>query len=127
MRIVVDSSVLIDHLRGNAGARAAVSERVRRGDQLWGIVVTRAEVLAGMRSAERAETVRLLDRVSWLDIDVEVADEAGTLARRFRRSHPGLQLADCLIAAGTTRLGASLLTQNVRHFPMFDGLVRAYE
>ena len=83
MRIVVDSSVLIDHLRGNASARAAVSERVRRGDQLWGIVVTRAEVLAGMRSAERAQTVRLLDRLSWLDIDVEVADEAGTLARRF--------------------------------------------
>jgi predicted nucleic acid-binding protein len=127
VRIVVDSSVLIDHLRGNAGARAAVSERVRRGDQLWGIVVTRAEVLAGMRSAERAETVRLLDRVSWLDIDVEVADEAGTLARRFRRSHPGLQLADCLIAAGARKLGASLLTQNVRHFPMFDGLARAYE
>jgi hypothetical protein len=25
------------------------------------------------------------------------------------------------------RLGASLLTQNVRHFPMFEGLERAYE
>jgi predicted nucleic acid-binding protein len=127
VRIVLDSSVFIDHLRGNANARAAVSERVRSGDELWGIVVTRAEVLAGMRSGERAETVRLLDGVSWLEIDVDIADDAGALARRFRRSHPGLQLDDCLIAAGTRRLGASLLTQNVQHFPMFEDLERAYE
>jgi predicted nucleic acid-binding protein len=127
VRIVLDSSVIIDHLRGNAGARAAVSKRIDRGDQLWGIVVTRAEVLAGMRSSERFETLRLLDRIRWLEIDVDLADDAGALARRFRRSHPGLQLADCLIAAGTRKLGASLLTQNVRHFPMFEGLERAYE
>jgi predicted nucleic acid-binding protein len=126
MRVVLDSSVFIDHLRGNAGARAAVSEHVDRGDQLWGIVVSRAEVLAGMRSGERSETIRLLDRVSWLDIDVDIADDAGALARRFRRSHPGLQLADCVIAAGVRRLGGVLLTQNVRHFPMFDGLERPY-
>ena len=80
-----------------------------------------------MRSAERSETVRLLEEVSWLDIDVDVADDAGALARRFRRSHPGLQLADCLIAAGVRRLGGLLLTQNVRHFPMFEGLERAYD
>ena len=127
MRVVLDSSVFIDHLRGNAGARGAVAERIGRGDQLWGIAVSRAEVLAGMRSGERSETVRLLDSVRWLDIDVDVADDAGALARRFRQSHPGMQLADCLIAAGTRRLGAALLTQNVRHFPMFEGLERAYD
>jgi predicted nucleic acid-binding protein len=127
VRIVLDSSVLIDHLRGNPGAKAAVSERIRSGDQLWGIVVTRAEVLAGMRSNERIATSRLLDTLAWLDIDLDIADEAGALARRFRKSHPGLQLADCLIAAGTRRLGASLLTQNVRHFPMFEGLERAHD
>ena len=80
-----------------------------------------------MWPAEREATMRLLDVMSWLDIDVDMADDAASLIRQYRASHPGLQLADCLIAAGTTRLGASLLTQNVRHFPMFDGLARAYE
>jgi hypothetical protein len=126
VRVVLDSSVVIDHLRGDERARDAMAGRVSDGDQLWGIVVTRAEVIAGMRSAERHATLRLLDQLRWLEIDVDLADDAGVLARRYRRSHPGLQLADCLIAAGTTRLGAKLLTQNVRHFPMIPDLEPAY-
>jgi hypothetical protein len=31
-----------------------------------------------------------------------------------------------IIATGTLALEATLLTQNVRHFPMFPGLARAY-
>ena len=103
-----------------------MADRVSDGDQLWGIVITRAEVIAGMRSADRHATLQLLDQLHWLDIDVDLADDAGVLARRYRRSHRGLQLADCLIAAGTTRLGAKLLTQNVRHFPMIPDLEPAY-
>ena len=60
--------------------------------------------------------MRLLDVMSWLDIDVEMADDAASLVRLHRGTHQGLQLADCLIAAGVGRLGAALLTQNVRHF-----------
>ena len=126
MRVVLDSSVVIDYLRGDERAHSVIADRVAAGHQLWGIVVTRAEVLAGMRSAERGATVRLLNQLRWVDIDVDIADKAGAYARRYRRSHPGLQLADCLIAAGTVTLGAGLLTQNVRHFPMVPGLEPAY-
>ena len=127
MRLVLDSSVVIDQLRGHPGATVLIEDRVRSGDQLWGIVITRAEVLAGMWPAERDATMRLLDVLSWLDIDVDMADDAASMVRLHRASYQGLQLADCLIAAGVRRLGAALLTQNVRHFPMFDGLARAYE
>ena len=127
MRLVLDSSVIIDHLRDHPGATNLVEDRARAGDQLWGMVITRAEVLAGMWPAERAATERLLDVMRWLDIDIDIADEAALLARQYRRSHQGLQLADCLIAAGVRRLGGVLLTQNVRHFPMFEGLERAYD
>ena len=126
MRVVLDSSVIIDHLRGDERARNVIAAHVEAADQLWGIVISRAEVIASMRSADRGPTIRLLDQLRWLDIDLEVADKAGALARRYRRSHPGLQLADCLIAAGTARLGARLLTQNVRHFPMIPDLRPAY-
>jgi predicted nucleic acid-binding protein len=83
-------------------------------------------VLAGMRAPERPQTELLLDQLRWLDIDVDWADAAGAMARNLRRSCRGLQFADCLIARGTTQLGASLLTQNVRHFPMIPGLTPAY-
>jgi predicted nucleic acid-binding protein len=127
VRLVLDSSVVIDHLRDHPGATSVIEHRVRNGDQLWGVVITRAEVLAGMWPAEREATLRLLDLMSWLDIDIDLADEAASLVRQYRKTHPGLQLADSLNAAGVRRLGGVLLTQNVRHFPMFEGLERAYD
>lgn len=96
------------------------------GDELWGVVITRSELLSGMRSHERAATRALLDSLRWVDVDVEVADRAGELARKHRRIHPGVELPDYLVAAGTEVLGASLLTQNVRHFPRFPELTPAY-
>lgn len=126
MRVVVDSSVLIDILRGDPRAASVLADHVRAGDEVWGVVVTRTEVLAGMRSAEREPTQRLLDQPLWLEVDGELADEAGRLWRRNRRAHAGIGLADYLIAAGVQRLGARLLTRNVRHFPMLPDLAPAY-
>lgn len=80
-----------------------------------------------MRSQERAGTFALLDTLRWLDVDVEVADRAGELGRTYRRSHSGVEAPDYLVAAGTELLGASLLTLNVRHFPMFPDLEPAYQ
>lgn len=126
MRLVCDTSVLVDLLRGDSRAVSLLEGRVEAGDELWGVVVTRSELLSGMRSRERAATQGLLESLRWLDVDVEVADRAGELARRYRRSHSGVELPDYLVAAGTELLGASLLTLNVRHFPMFPDLVPAY-
>lgn len=126
MRLVCDTSVLVDLLRGEPRAVSLLSDRAIEGDELWGVVVTRSELLAGMRSHERTATWALLDSLRWLEIDLEVADRAGELARRHRRGHSGIELPDYLVAAGTQLLGASLLTLNVRHFPMFPDLAPAY-
>jgi hypothetical protein len=126
VRLVIDSSVLVDHLRGDPRASQTLRAAAERGDEMWGVVISRAEVLAGMRSSERAPTQRLLASLQWLDIDAGVADRAGEFARRYRRSHVGLQLADCLIAAGVDTLDAQLVTRNVRHFPMYPGLEPPY-
>ena len=48
MRVVADSSVLIDILRGDASATRLIGDHVRAGNEVWGVVVTRTEVLAGM-------------------------------------------------------------------------------
>jgi len=126
MRFVCDTSVLIDHLRDDERALRLLVERAEAGHELWGVTVTRAEVMAGMRSSERRATRALLESLRWIDVDIELADLAGSLARRYRRSHPGIELPDYMIAAGAEVLGARLLTANVRHFPMFDGLQAPY-
>ena len=125
MRIVCDTSVLIDVLRGDERAITLLTGLADR-DELWGVVVTRSELLSGMRSRERRPTYALLDSLRWREVDLELADRAGELARRYRRSHPGVELPDFLIAAGAELLGAMLLTLNVKQFPMFPDLEPAY-
>ncbi len=126
MTAVVDTSVLIDHLRGDDRARQLVKKAARSGARVVASVITKVEILAGVRPHEAQATRRLLDRVEWIDVDDELAERAGALAARFVRSHPGLEVVDYVIAASVQRLDAELWTRNVRHFPMFPGLTAPY-
>ena len=127
MRVLVDSSVLIDHLRGYAPATDRLLRLVREGEELWSITPVRTEIIAGMRPGEEAATRALLDQLRWLEVDADLADHAGEMVRGHVRTHPGVDTVDYLLAAGAARLGASLLTVNVGHFPMIEGLEPAYE
>ncbi len=126
MRLLIDTSVLIDHLRGNEAACRLLVDAVRAGDQLWSVTVVRTEVLAGMRKGEEEATFALLEQLQWADVTVETADRAGALARRYLKSHPGIDTIDSIIAAAAEQLGAVLKTQNVKYFPMFARLTPAY-
>ncbi|MBI2895623.1 MAG: type II toxin-antitoxin system VapC family toxin [Deltaproteobacteria bacterium] len=126
MKVLVDTSVLVDHLRGDERAVDFLLGAVRRGDELWSVTVVRTEILAGMRRGEELSTRRLLGRIRWLDVTAEVADTAGSLARRFLRSHPGIDTVDYLVAAAARLTDADLATLNVKHFPMFPDLEPAY-
>jgi predicted nucleic acid-binding protein len=126
VRWLVDTSVLIDHLRGDSRAVRVLAEAAMRGVELWSVTVVRTEVLAGLRRGEETPTRKLLDYLRWIDVTVDVADRAGELARRYLRSHPGIDTVDYLIAAAAESVGAELKTQNVRHFPMIPGLKPAF-
>lgn len=87
---------------------------------------TRIEVITGLRSAERGLAESLFAAVEWIPIDEDIARRAGALGRRFRASHPGIDVADLAVAATAERLGAEVATINVKHFPMFPGLRAPY-
>ena len=126
MLVVVDTSVLIDHLRGDARATRLLRDVVGAGDELWSVTPARTEILAGARPGELSAIERLFDQIRWLDVTKDVADAGGRLAAQYLRSHSGVDTVDYLIAAGVERLGARLLTLNVRHFPMLKDLEPAY-
>lgn len=125
MSALVDTSILIDYLRGHEGA-AALLEGRRASATLHGSEITRLEVLAGMRPAEEEPTRLLLSALVWHDVNAEVAEEAGALGRQWLPSYGGIDGADLAIAATAILTGAELLTLNVRHFPMFPTLRRPY-
>lgn len=68
----------------------------------------------------------LLSTLIWHPVDAEVAEDAGALGRRWLPSHRTIDGADLAIAATAVRIGARLLTRNVRHFPMFPELQAPY-
>ena len=125
MSVLVDTSILIDYLRGHRGA-ADLIEGERTAGALHASEITRLEVLAGMRSAEEVLTRSLLSTLRWHAVDTEVAEKAGELGRTWLPSHRGIDGADLAIAATAVLLDARLLTLNIRHFPMFVNLTRPY-
>ncbi len=120
-----DTDVLIEYLRGNPAARAPVEVAVRSSRAACS-VVTRFELLAGMRSGERRAVRALLDAMVGFDVTEEIAGRAGEWARTYRKSHTHIGALDYLIAATAEIEGADLVTLNVRHFPMYPELSPAF-
>lgn len=120
--ILVDSDVLIAHLRGVDAALEWLRDARTRTGSLAISVVSLAEITGGMRSHERRTVWRLLDSLVVHDVSAVIARAAGELMRRHRRTHPGIGLADYLIAATAEVAGLELATLNVKHFPMIKGL-----
>lgn len=123
MSIVLDTTVLVDHLRGSAAAGEYIAAL---GAPPTCSEVTRIEILRGLRSEERRGAERLFALITWAPVDDEVARRAGELGRRWRQSHPGIGVPDLAIAATAELLEAQLGTQNLKHFPMFEGLRAPY-
>jgi len=122
---LIDTSVLVDYLRGHSGA-ASVLQAERVAGVLHASEITRLELLAGMRPAEEGGTRALLSTLQWHPVDEEVAERAGALGRQWLPSHGGIDTADLAIAATALVAGLRLLTLNVRHYPMFEDLRPPY-
>jgi predicted nucleic acid-binding protein len=123
LSVVLDTSVLVDHLRASAPATeylASLDVRPACSE------ISRIEVIQGLRSSERRAADRLFALIAWVPVSEAVARRAGELGRKWRRSHPGIGVADLAIAATTEAIDASLATCNVKHFPMFEGLSAPY-
>ena len=61
-----------------------------------------------------------------MDVDDAIAEQAGAFANQYLRACPGVDVADCIVAATAWNLGAQLWTRNVKHFPMYTDLVAPY-
>jgi predicted nucleic acid-binding protein len=119
--ILVDTDVLIAHLRGRDEAKAWLAQARSQGP-LMASAVTVTELTGGMRSAERRAVWGLISALRVEPVTELVAVRAGELMRRYRRSHTGIGIADYLIAATAEVRGLELATLNIRHFPMFEQL-----
>ena len=114
-RVLYDSDVLIDVLRGHSDALAALKGESRPAF-ISALVV--AELHSGVRDGpERRVLDDLTAQFAEARLESTDAVQGGLWRRDWGRSH-GTGLIDALIAAQAERLGAELVTLNAKHVPM---------
>ncbi len=114
-RLLFDTDVLVDYLRGRDEAASFLESR---SETLLVSAVTVAELFAGVREGkERTALATFLGAFEVVPVSAAIAQRGGLLRRDFGKSH-STGLADALIAATAFDAGARLVTLNAKHFPM---------
>lgn len=118
-RVLVDTDILIDYMRGYPeavafldalGSRAAIS------------VLSAAELYVGVREAELRQLRKLFNTLGHYIVSRAIAIRGGLLRRQYLKSH-GLELVDTLIAATAQEHRVQMATLNAKHFPMLEVIV----
>ncbi len=119
--VVIDSDVLIDHLRGFPEAKIFLN--LFYENSLSGLIsaITVMELLSGKSASEEARRIkieRLLSLFKVVDITFSIAEKAGELRRKYS-TNP----IDSFIAATALSFNCKLVTCNEIHYKMIDGLI----
>lgn len=122
-RVLLDTDVLVDFLRGNEKAVAFVMDH---SDQIILSSIVVVELYAGVRGKEEQSRLDdLADLFPVVPVTAEIAKAGGLYMRNYSKSH-GIGLADAILAATAQVEQAELKTLNVRHYPMFRSLAPPY-
>ena len=116
-RLLLDTDVLVDYLRGREEAAAYLEART---ETLLISAITVAELYAGVREGEESRRLaQFLGAFEIIPLNAEIARQGGLYRRDYGPGH-GVGLADALIAASAALHQARLVTLNARHFPMVE-------
>jgi predicted nucleic acid-binding protein len=120
MRLLLDTSGLIDHSRGREPARSYILARIAGGDELGISVINLAEFYAGVPMGANPTIDAFVASLTLWDVSRAIALRAGAYRYALARRGRTISLQDALIAATAHEHGAALVTANVRDFPMAD-------
>jgi predicted nucleic acid-binding protein len=118
---VLDSDVLIDHLRDAGPGRELVDE-LSAGSGFWITAVTVFELALGSSYTRDPAPANALLAAPCLMLTREAALRAGALLRELRASGSAIDVRDAMQAGICLQADAPLVTRNVRHFARVPGL-----
>ena len=115
---ILDTSVLVDYLRGRKPAIDLIKDLRDKGALLVSCEVTVAEVYSGMREHEKLATDELLDSLDYRITTQKIAKRAGSIRSHYAKKGGTLSLADVLIAALALEEDLAIATWNKSHYPL---------
>lgn len=116
--ILLDTTVVIDLLRGRQGAIDRLRALREADDAPHVCCVNVEETARGLRPDEEHDARRLFAGLRHASLGEEEGWQAGLWRREFAARGLTLSQADCLVAAASLSIGGRLATGNPRDFPM---------
>jgi predicted nucleic acid-binding protein len=118
--VLLDTTVLIDLLRGRPEARRRLRAIRAAGDDVYACAVNVEEIVRGLLPGEDAATMKLVQGLRMAPLERDEGWQAGEWRRDYAARGRTLSQADCLIAAASKAVRARVATGNVQDFPMVD-------
>jgi predicted nucleic acid-binding protein len=118
VRFLVDTTVLIDASRHREPALSWLQDAIQRPDEVGVCAVIVAEFFAGLRPDERSRWETFIDALTYWDTTRDMAQQAGIYRYHYARRGRVINTADAVIAVTAVSVGATLVTDNVKDFPM---------
>jgi predicted nucleic acid-binding protein len=118
--VLLDTTVLIDVLRGRVGARERLLRLRALDDEPATCAINVEEVVRGLRPREAVTAALLFRGLRVVPLAAEEGRRAGEWRRSFAARGRTLKQADCLVAAAAASVGGRLATGNPKDFPMAD-------
>ncbi len=121
LKLVLDTSILIDHLRGGDKWKRILSE-LEEDTEIYISSIVLFELYSGKSSQNpqiSSKIQQLVKNFQKIEIDAYLAQKAGELYRDMKQT---IQIPDYIIAASALEIGAQVATLNNKDFEQIPGL-----
>ncbi len=125
MKVVVDTSIIIDNLRGGPNWERFIKYKISEAELFIPTVVI-IELYSGTSTRDPQKVKKMIQTLAYfrrIVLTEEIAKRAGEI---FRDGEKHLSMGDYIIAATAIEIGAEVATLNTKHFKKIPG-VRIYD
>ena len=120
-RILVDTSVVIDHFRKKKKQKSLLYE-LAKDNKLFLSAISKFEFLVGTKPSQISQTEKLIEGFFILSFNSNVAAVARDIAKKFKTKNKIIEFRNIFIAATAIANDIPLSTLNIKHFERIDDL-----
>lgn len=115
---LLDTTVIIDAINRRNKRDELIASFFQIGGMLACCPINIAEVYGGMRPDEEQRTGAFIKSLKMYQITSEVAERAGRMQYAYRKKGKTIFISDLLIASVAITNKITLVTDNIKDFPM---------
>lgn len=126
MRYLLDTTILIDHVRGRPSAIAMLHDLFGKPNDLFVCDAVVAEACSSGSDEHLEAIMALIEALEFVSTHPDAAQWAGASRRRLRQTSPR-RLGDALIAGVAWHQDATVVTRNPKDFEIQGVRVLGYD